>query len=311
MGSGVGQRERAEDALMSVTSAPPGSVAAVLQQAMAERGVSIHWVLRELTGRGVHLDPATLMNWRAGRLIPGPQESATVRLLEEVLGVDEGSLGGVQGGGPDGLSDAPRPSVPQARGPSSGGESLDRALTALGFDGPPALVPREVRVVLQLDDRGIQRSVTRRTTWQAERDGARAFPAVTALPAPVTARPTITPVLGCSLGPEYTDLGDGVYGATLELDRALSAGETAVTELCTEFPEGLAEDRAYQHQLLRQVDHVEVVVRFHPDRIPSTAHAFICVDDRESARVLPVVGTELAHRLQDFGPGEIGVRWRW
>lgn len=316
------------------------TVSGLLDDAIRSRGVSIHWLQRAVALRGRQLDAGTLVGWRTGRRAPTTGDAPRLEVLERLLGLGPGHLtrhlteeperedprvlpqrGHARGEPmtqqPDFTGGVGMPSrssvetgVPQPTSPELP-EGIVRALGALGFEGPPSLVESRTTSWLDVDEAGGQQRVTRRTTWVARRPGAHAVPVVTLLPEQVQGRPVLTAVEGCRLGPEYADLSEGVFATALELDAPLEVGRTATTEHRVDLPPALDPDTAYEHQVRAHTPEAEVVVRFHPERLPTQVTVFHRVGELEVTRMIPVVGTTVRHRVRNFGPGALGVRWIW
>ena len=75
---------------------PPGSFAEAFRDATNQRGLSLERLTYHLSRRGHELSAATLSYWRTGRSVPQRSASiAALGALEEILGVDRGSLSGL------------------------------------------------------------------------------------------------------------------------------------------------------------------------------------------------------------------------
>lgn len=291
----------------------PNSFDHQLRQAIAERAVTLNWLYQSLAMRGTPVSMATLIGWRAGRLLPdNDQELAVVKVLESLLEMPSGSL----------LSSAedPRPStarrsglVPEAS--AKGRQQMSgaaRARAALGFEQGSGLLERHLELHLELDERGVERWVTQRTLWVAERDGVSAFPVVLLVPTPVITRSRVEALTGCRVGPEYTDLADGLFATTVLLDRPLRKGETAVSEHRTCLPADVTPEDYYMHRVLHEVDELEVSVHFHPDRVPRSVRALTKAEEApEALRLVEPTDGTVHHEVRKFGPGAVGFRWTW
>ena len=195
--------------------------------------------------------------------------------------------------------------------PADIGAAVQRARLALGFDQGGGLEERRVSLTLEVDEYGVQRSLTQRTVWRAKGAGAHSFPVFALVPTPVNERAVVEALEGCTTGPTYADLREGFFATSLLLERRLAVGEEAETVHRITLPGDTASQTSYEHQLKQYVDDVVVEIVFHPDRLPSGVGAYVRVGVDEEA--VPFTTTETAVRAVcgGFGPGVAGVRWAW
>lgn len=189
--------------------------------------------------------------------------------------------------------------------------AVQRARLALGFDQGGGLEERRVSLTLEVDEHGVQRSLTQRTVWRATGAGAHNFPVYALVPTPVSERAVVEAIEGCTTGPTYADLREGFFATSLLLERRLAVGEEAETVHRITLPAGGAAQSSYEHQLKQYVDDVSVEIVFHPDRLPEGVGAYVRVGADEED--VPFTTTETAVRAAcgGFGPGVAGVRWLW
>ncbi len=155
---------------------------------------------------------------------------------------------------------------------------------------------QQLHVLLRLD--GPVPACTERWTIAAERDG------VDEIQWPVTARRG---------GGEFSGDHDirVVHGALLtngglRLPRALRAGETQEFSLDVRIPRIHPMRPVHQFRTSRRCDRFDLVVRFHPDRLPTEVHGI--GDFTEPPAVNPVGEVEMSFR--DVVPGlDCGIRW--
>lgn len=203
------------------------------------------------------------------------------------------------------------PVDPPAPAPPDIEAAVQRARLALGVDQGGGLEERRVSLVLEIDEHGVQRSLTQRTLWRATGAGAHNFPVYALLPTPVGERVVVEALEGCTSGPTYADLREGFFATSLLLDRRLSAGEEAETVHRITLPGDGAPRSSYEHQLKQYVDDVTVEIRFHRDFLPAGVGAYVRVGADEEAVPFTTTDTSVRATCGGFGPGVAGVRWAW
>ena len=165
-------------------------------------------------------------------------------------------------------------------------------------------------LTVDVDATGHATSVQVRAVVQARHDGARRTPLVVTLDDAGRA-PRFVPTAGCSLGRQRTDLETGVFSAELLTERALARDETCVYELRVDLPSPSAEVQ-FDHYAVRRMGELLVWVRFAPSRVPARVERYSQVDGIEEVEEIALGGGSGAHALErGFGPGILGVRWRW
>lgn len=309
-----------------------GGFAHDFRSILAARRSSLRGLSLQLAERGVQVSTPVLAAWRTGTAAPaGVDELVAVQRLEEVLAVPTGHLarwvdptatprrlGERRPGTPPGLSPDLSPDMPPIASDRIGSSrdarsaaAVQRARTALGLERTGQLVERSVDLVLELDERGVERRVTQRTEWVAQVDGVDTFPAVLITASPGRGRARVEPVSGCRLGPTYSDVSDGVFAAALVLPLPLRSGQSVTTVHRTHLPEDVAPDTVYEHRLLHRVERISVGAVFDADHAPLTWQGFSRDDEDERAgEVVPQGGVARVSR-DDFGPGVVGLRWSW
>ena len=210
--------------------------------------------------------------------------------------------------------------------------AVARARTALGFDQRNSLVRVRLEVRLEVDRRGACRVVEQRTTWRAVVDAVECFPVATLLsalpaaPLPPGERPAVAveALRGCTLGPSYVDLGEGLSATALTFPGPLALGQEATTAHRVRVPSPSHElpapspqpaERAvrgcYEQQLLGPVGQVCVQVVTDPQAVPLAGEVHLRT--RAGQRVEPFVLGEgsLAWSGEMPEPGELLTRWCW
>lgn len=201
----------------------------------------------------------------------------------------------------------PAPQAPTAEATEA---AVRRARRALGLERDGLLVARTVDLVLTLDGEGRARYLTQRTAWLARHEGVDSFPAVHVADGPVRGRAEVEAVAGCRTGPSYADLAAGVFATALALPTPLREGERVVTVHRTHLPGDHAERPEVRHRVEACLERISLVVAFDPGRAPAAWQGWSRDDQERAAALEPVDGVVRLAR-DDFGPGVVGVRWRW
>lgn len=295
-----------------ISQGTPASFSDALRSAIAERGVSLEWLRGRLTDLGTPLSVATLSYWRSGRSQPEHQTSLeALATLEELLFLPTGHL-----------KSRLRPS--RRSGPFRGSKSLAeimggstavrRTLEQLGYDpdDTESMVETSTQVTFTVDKEGRGRAAVSRSVWKAVRDGARGQPFVFRMEAPGSAVPEFIALQGCAMGKTHADVDAGVFGVELLLERPLVTGETAITEHQVLVPVDAEPEPFYEVYVTRRLSEVVLWIQFDPDRMPAHCEAYT-EDPRSLGRqVLTLRGATSAHHVvRNFGPGKVGIRWRW
>jgi hypothetical protein len=290
----------------------PASFADALRQAIEDRGVSLEWLRGRLADLGTPVSAATLSYWRSGRSQPEHQTSLdALATLEEVLYLPAGHL-----------RSRLRPS--RRPGPTGGTRSLAalmggspavrHGLEQLGYDPdePESMVETSTHVTFDLDQEGRGRSAVSRSVWKALRDGAHGLPFVFRLRGTRDSVPEFVARKGCSIGKTHSDTVAGIFGVELLLERPLMTGETAISEHQVLVPADAEPQTFYEVYVTRRLTEAVLWVRFDPDRVPAYCEAYADDLRSQSHQVLRLHGTTSAHHVvRNFGPGKIGIRWRW
>jgi hypothetical protein len=123
-------------------------------------------------------------------------------------------------------------------------------------------------------------------------------------------------VRGGTAGPLYRATEDGLYGVEITFQRPLQPGETASFEYRTLFRYRDPPPPEFRRGGQRRVDNLELLVRFHPDRLPEKIWWAIWDDypvrsprHEEPVRLEPDHST---HRYLDTLEGHtVGFHWRF
>ncbi len=287
------------------------SFAEALDEAISVRGVTLTHLHRRLTDLATPVSLATLSYWRSGRSEPERRSSIdAVRTLEEVLGVDEGSL--VDRLGPPRRSAPPQPEVSVAE-LSGRDEAVRTALAKLGFTAhDDELADHTVILILDLDGRGAARRLRSITTWRGRWDGARRTATILTMDGDVDPPPAFRPGRGFRVGRQVFDPDNRLHVAELILDRPLARGELAMGEEDIDFPGVPLEDDTLCFFASRRTHQIVLWVRFDPARLPATCESVDVIDGVEITSPLSLGGGHTLFRsARGYGPGTIGIRWSW
>lgn len=276
---------------------------------LTSQGRTLEWLRSRLADRGTPVSLATLSYWRSGR--SRPERLASLDALDQIeslLRLEPGHLrnrlGPSRRVGPDGAS-APIPDIAAMHA-----DSIGDALRRLGFGDGWGMIDLSTHVVLRIDaDRALRR-VSTRTLWRCQHDRADALPLIYVPSDPDETVPTIGLVRGGSVEQILSDTPN-MLAARIAADRPVRWGEEIVVEHELEFP-GVSDD-CYEHHVVRRMQEVLIWVQFDPARLPASADVY-WHDADDGSRIEPVdiTGlTTLHHRRRGFGPGSLGIRWRW
>jgi hypothetical protein len=278
-------------------------------EALSRRGVSLAWLHHRLVERGHPVSQAALSYWRSGRSQPerGTSREALVE-IERLLRVGPGALTSRLG---PSRRPGPQPGERSTRELLANRPDVMSALTSLGFRGLYDELTEHLRhVVVDVDAEGCVTAFQVRAVLQARHDGARRTPHLFTTDEDAGA-PRFVPVAGCSLGRSSIDGDTCVFGVELVLDRPLAKDEYGPYELRVELPRPSV-DPSYHHFAARRMSTLLIWVRFDPSRLPRVVERHCETDHGEEVEELSLGGGTSTHVLaRGFGPGLLGVRWKW
>jgi transcriptional regulator with XRE-family HTH domain len=281
-----------------------------LRAAIRASGLSLDRIQYRLRARGLTISVTALSYWQSGRRRPErPESLSALKHLEEVLGVEPGSLTALLG--------PPRPRGRAQRTPTA------MSIEAL-WDNRDKLAPLLARMDLASDtsltrisqhdrveiapDRG-ERSVRVRQVLRAEHDGADRWISVYDVARQGNPLPRIVPLQSCRLGRVAEDPAAGLIVTELLFDRPLSRGETVIMEyeVAAAGPPYARSDDTFCRYV--------VEMHFDPADPPAFCHQLATpADDVEGStrRDMVVDGNGRTHAVAlGFGPGTFAVEWGW
>jgi len=289
------------------SSVPPEAdgFAEGLRSAIDARDVSLVWLRDRLAARGSPVSLTTLSYWRSGRRHPeGAASRAAIAEIERLLGLPDGYLGSRLGRGRRvGPLAAPVPPF-EARAVSDAVEETSRAL------GAPSGVFREIttQIVADVDEDGVLRRRWVRMVVQVTSGTVAEYPWIEVVEGD-DGPPVFTSAYGARLTRTHIHPSGTAYGVVLELERPVSAPDTAALEWVTDYPYDDVPTLECMHGRSRQGGELLLWVRFHPSSLPTWWAEF--TDDGGAATARRTVGSgTTAHAFRrSFGPGVFGLRW--
>lgn len=289
-----------------------------LRAAIRASGLSLDRIQYRLRARGLTISVTALSYWQSGRRRPErPESMSALKHLEDVLGVESGSLTALLG--------PPRPRGRAQRTPAAipiealwdNNANLGPLLSRMDLASDTSLtrISQHDRVEIAAD-RG-ERSVRVRQVLRAEHDGADRWISVYDVSKPGNPLPRIVPVQSCSLGRVAKDPGAGLIVTELLFDRPLSRGETVIMEyeVSSAGPPYPRSDDSFCRKFRLPVRDYVVEMRFDPADPPAYCHQVTTpADDTETStrREMVIDGAGRTHAVVlGFGPGTFGVEWSW
>jgi transcriptional regulator with XRE-family HTH domain len=289
-----------------------------LRAAIRASGLSLDRIQYRLRARGLTISVTALSYWQSGRRRPErPESLSALKHLEEVLGVESGSLTALLG--------PPRPRGRAQRTPTT------IALEAL-WDKKDQLAPLLSRMDLASDtaltrisqhdrveiapDRG-ERGVRVRQVLRAEQDGADRWISVYDVAREGGQLPRIVPLQSCQLGREAKDTEAGLIVTELLFDRPLARGETIIMEydVVAAGPPYHRNADSFCRKFRLPVRDYVIELRFDPADPPTFCHQVATpAEDIDGAtrRELVVDSSGHTHAVAlGFGPGSFGIEWSW
>lgn len=283
-----------------------------LGAAIEQSGLTLTAISQRLRARHRPVSIATLSNWRSGRSLPGGEQSlGVVAALEELLGRDPDSLAELVGG-PRLRGRAVRTTT--FLGNRSSRQVFFDALQELGFS--EAQKYSQERVVHQQawidSDSGTQR-IDFHLMLKALESGTCRLPAVSVLgPTEPNIAPIFTALAGCSIGRRLVRPEDRAYGVELLVDGRLDAGQVATIAYRVEITAEATDLDSVVYSLPRRANDVLIEAEFRGSRRPVDCERY---QRTEAGEVVSPVRLDHRDRLQiseaRFGPGTLGLRWKW
>ncbi|MEJ1089193.1 hypothetical protein WDU99_12800 [Microbacterium sp. Mu-80] len=281
-----------------------------LREAIDARRMTLSRLHERLSDRGNAVSMATLSYWRSGARRPeGAQSLAAVTDIEDLLGLDPGSLTGRLG---PTLRTGPLGPTAFPFDEQSLEERVRDTFIAMGATYPD---PTRELSIHAVTDVGADHGIVRRTTRLVVQGTAgviSAIPFVEITHGIPTESPTFTALGGGRIATTHTDPSRTVHGFLFALDRPITTPEATVIEWSVDYPPGFPEGDGSGHGIALQCRELLLWTRFHPDAIP------VWIEEVEETPAGEVVvprtldgGSSLHAVRRSFGPGSLALRWGW
>lgn len=119
---------------------------------------------------------------------------------------------------------------------------------------------------------------------------------------------------GTCAGP-IVKIAEGLYGLTFELTRPLGQGETTILDYETRFAYLEPPKPEFRRTVLDRVDNVDLLVQFHPERVPSAVYfgSWASLDgEPDTSEPIPVERDGSVHAyLARLDHAIVGFWWIW
>ncbi|TCO49845.1 helix-turn-helix domain-containing protein [Actinocrispum wychmicini] len=289
-----------------------------LRAAIRASGLSLDRIQYRLRARGLTISVTALSYWQSGRRRPErPESLSALKHLEEVLGVESGSLTALLG--------PPRPRGRAQRAPAAismdalwdNKDQLGPLLSRMDLASDTALtrISQHDRVEIAAD-RG-EHSIKVRQVLRSEQDGADRWISLYDVARPGNPLPRIVPLQSCQLGRVAKDPEAGLIVAELLFDRPLARGETVIMEyeVASDGPPYPRNDDVFCRRFRLPTRDYVIEMRFDPADPPSYCHQVATPAEDVSAsarREMVVDASGHTHAVAlGFGPGTFAVAWGW
>ncbi len=297
---------------MSMETDPRGTrtdaFAAAFRDAINARRLTLARLHEQLRARGNSVSMATLSYWRSGARRPeGAQSLAALVDIEQLLDLDDGALTRLLGAssrtGPLGPVQFPVDA-----------EDLERAVraayAALGARYPNASREVTTHSVSDVDAAGNVAVTAIRSVVQSTTGTVTGIPFLEMTPGVRSPAPIVSAASGGRISRRYSDPQGEVHGGLFELDRPLTAPDTAVVEWSVEYPPGYPPTRDTGHAVSRQCRELLLWTRFHPDALPDWLEERVETPSGLAVTPLTLDGRTSVHQVRRaFGPGTLSLHW--
>lgn len=283
--------------------------AEVFRASLAERGLSLSALKRQLDDRGAPIALTTLSYWRSASRQPDiRKQQHVIAEAEAVLMLEPGTLSSLAArprkprvlvDGYTGFSDLDDEGdalfeeamrVLDVSDTSQLREITQSLVTDVGVDGYP--VRNTVRAMLQCVS-----GTVRRVMWSApmEHGGADAV---------------VLTVIGGIDGGQWLDPTNRLRAVAVQLDPPLEVGDTVMLEVRTDYLEGSETDRSigiFEQSVAQKIVNW---VRFHPDAVPDWFLETEILPEGKTTRLRGLDTPTSIHQARwNFGPGSVVLEW--
>lgn len=288
---------------------PAGDFATAFRDATNQRGLSLERLTYHLRRRGHDLSAATLSYWRTGRSVPQRSASiAALGALEEILGVERGSLAALVPPSPARRQDDPP--APAAEQYVKGGHFVAEMIAELGLDwrnGFEFLSSHDY-ITLRADGTLDSQLVTH--VLRAARDGVDRLP-VWYGHDDDRAYPFISAETNCRIGRIREDTELPLVVAELIMPRPMQVDDVIRIQFTYGAVGQTLPMMDWHRAFISPSGESYMEVVFHPQGLPVRAEEFVEQDSAERSTPLTITSNALRRYKKNFGPGRWGLRWEW
>ncbi|GAB95709.1 hypothetical protein KILIM_025_00460 [Kineosphaera limosa NBRC 100340] len=280
------------------------------REATDQRGLSLERITYHLRRRGHDLSTATLSYWRTGRSVPQRSTSiAALGALEEILGVERGSLASLVPPRPTRLTGDGRNLV-QAERFIKRAEVISQLMSELGLNWDMGMEYLSVHDHMRIRRDGTLEGHLVTALMRATREGVDRLPTWYGHDDP-GAYPFISAENNCRIGQVVESKDLPLVVAELLLPRPMNVGEVVHIQY-TNGAGGQTEPFLdWSRGTVGTVRESYLEVEFDPQAIPVKAEEFVEIGQDRRTTPLPVIDHTLRRYRRDFGPGVWGLAWEW
>ncbi len=284
--------------------------ARAFREATDQRGLSLERITFHLRRRGHDLSAATLSYWRTGRSVPQRSASiAALGALEEILGVDRGSLAALVPPRPArGVGDT-RTTV-QAERFIKRADIISEMMASIGLTWDTGFEYLSIHDRIQIRRDGTLDSQIVTNLMRAARDGVDRLPAWYGHDDD-RSYPFISAEINCRIGQVREGPNLPLIVAELLLPRPLNAGEVIFMQYRYGAAGQTVPVNDWYRGYIAPIREAYLEVQFDGKAIPVTAQEIFEVGNEERTTPLAVTDVALRRYRRDFGPGVWGMRWDW
>lgn len=295
---------------MGVEARSASTFAHAFREATDQRGLSLERITYHLRRRGHDLSAATLSYWRTGRSVPQRSASiAALGALEEILGVDRGSLASLV---------PPRPVRTAAEGRSTvraerfikRADLISEMITSLGLSWDTGFEYLSIHDRVSIGRDGTLDTHIVSTLLRCTRDGVDRLPSWYGHD-DARSYPFISAEVNCRIGEVREGPNVPLIVAEMLLPRPLNVGEVIFLQYRYGAAGQTVPVQDWYRGYIAPVRETYMEVAFDAEAMPVDAHEVVEIGTEERSTPLAVTEPALRRYRRDFGPGVWGLRWDW
>lgn len=288
---------------------PAGDFAAAFRDATNQRGLSLERITYHLRRRGHDLSAATLSYWRTGRSVPQRSASiAALGALEEILGVERGSLAALVPPRPARRQDDPP--APAAEQYVKGSRFISEMIAQLGLDWHNGFEFLSSHDYIRLRADGTLDNQLVTHVLRAARDGVDRLP-VWYGHDDDRSYPFISAETNCRIGRIREDTELPLVVAELIMPRPMQVDDVIRIQFTYGAVGQTVPMTDWHRAFISPSGESYMEVVFHPQGLPVRAEEFLEQDSTERSTPLTITSNALRRYKRNFGPGRWGLRWEW